>query len=156
MVLDADAISVFEETRELLFNSIQSPCLLTPHEGEFSRLFEFDGDKVSRAREAAAKSGATILLKGADTVIAAPNGNVAINVNGTPDLATAGSGDVLAGFAVGLLARGLDPFDAGCMAAWLHGEAARVIGPGLIAEDLPEAVPTVLKKLKNFQRTDLQ
>ena len=156
VVLDADAISVFEETRELLFDSIQSPCLLTPHEGEFSRLFEFEGDKVSRAREAAAKSGATILLKGADTVIAAPNGNVAINVNGTPDLATAGSGDVLAGFAVGLLARGLDPFEAGCMAAWLHGEAARVIGPGLIAEDLPDAVPAVLKKLKNFQRTDLQ
>ena len=156
VVIDADAISVFEETRDLLFDSIQSPCLMTPHEGEFSRLFEFAGDKVSRAREAAAKSGATILLKGGDTVIAAPDGNVAINVNGPPDLATAGSGDVLAGFAVGLLARGLDPFDAGCMAAWVHGEAARSIGPGLIAEDLPEALPAVLKKLKKFQRIVVQ
>ncbi|MEC8165024.1 MAG: NAD(P)H-hydrate dehydratase, partial [Pseudomonadota bacterium] len=139
VVLDADAISVFEETRELLFDSIQSPCLMTPHEGEFSRLFDFTGNKVSRVREAAARSGSTILLKGGDTVIAAPDGKVAINVNAPPDLATAGAGDVLAGFAIGLLARGLDPFEAACMATWIHGEAARDFGPGLIAEDLPDA-----------------
>ena len=136
VVIDADAISVFEETRELLFDSIQSPCLMTPHEGEFSRLFDFTGDKVSRVREAAARSGSTILLKGGDTVIAAPDGKVAINVNAPPDLATAGAGDVLAGFAIGLLARGLDPFEAACMATWVHGEAARAFGTGLIAEDL--------------------
>tara|TARA_B100000676_G_scaffold313150_1_gene391809 strand:+ start:6555 stop:8033 length:1479 start_codon:yes stop_codon:yes gene_type:complete len=152
VVLDADAISVFEETRELLFDSIKSPCLMTPHEGEFSRLFEFEGDKITRARKAAARSGAAILLKGSDTVIAAPDGRVAINVNGPPDLATAGSGDVLAGIAVGLLAHGLEPFDAACMAAWVHGEAARTIGPGLIAEDLPNALPAVLKKLKKNRR----
>ncbi|MED5575092.1 MAG: NAD(P)H-hydrate dehydratase, partial [Pseudomonadota bacterium] len=156
VVLDADAISVFEETRELLFDSIQSPCLMTPHEGEFSRLFDFTGDKVSRVREAAARSGSTILLKGADTVIAAPDGKVAINVNAPPDLATAGAGDVLAGFAIGLLARGLDPFEAACMATWIHGEAARAFGPGLIAEDLPDALPGVLNKLKEIKRTDIQ
>ena len=156
VVLDADAISVFEETRELLFNSIQSPCLMTPHEGEFSRLFDFTGDKVSRVREAAARSGATILLKGGDTVIAAPDGKVAINVNAPPDLATAGAGDVLAGFAVGLLARGLDPFEAACIATWIHGEAACAVGPGLIAEDLPDALPGVLNKLRKMKRTDIQ
>ena len=156
VVLDADAISVFEETRELLFDSIQSPCLMTPHEGEFSRLFDFTGDKVSRVREAAARSGSTILLKGGDTVIAAPDGKVAINVNAPPDLATAGAGDVLAGFAIGLLARGLDPFEAACMATWIHGEAARAFGPGLIAEDLPDALPGVLNKLKKMKRTDIQ
>jgi len=155
-VLDADALSVFEETRELLFDSIQSPCLMTPHDGEFSRLFEFTGDKVTKVREAAALSGATILLKGGDTVIAGPDGRVVINENAPPDLATAGAGDVLAGFAVGLLARGLDPFDAACMATWLHGESARSFGPGLIAEDLPDALPGVLNKLKEMQRTEIR
>ena len=139
-----------------LFDSIQSPCLMTPHEGEFSRLFDFTGDKVSRVREAAARSGSTILLKGGDTVIAAPDGKVAINVNAPPDLATAGAGDVLAGFAIGLLARGLDPFEAACMATWIHGEAARAFGPGLIAEDLPDALPGVLNKLREMKRTDIQ
>ena len=156
VVLDADAISVFEETRELLFDSIQSPCLMTPHEGEFSRLFDSTGDKVSRVREAASRSGSTILLKGGDTVIAAPNGKVAININAPPDLATAGAGDVLAGFAIGLLARGLDPFEAACMATWIHGEAACTFGPGLIAEDLPDALPGVLNELKEMKRTDIQ
>ena len=154
VVLDADAISVFEETRDLLFSSIDSPCLMTPHEGEFERIFKTEGDKVSRVRQAAQLCGATVLLKGADTVIAAPDGRVVINDNAPPDLATAGAGDVLAGFAVGLLARGLDPFDAGCMAAWLHGEAARAFGPGLIAEDLPNALPGVLRELKEMERTE--
>ncbi len=152
VVLDADAISVFEETRDLLFSSIESPCLMTPHDGEFERVFVVEGHKVARVRQAAQLSGATVLLKGADTVIAAPDGRVAINDNAPPELATAGAGDVLAGFGVGLLARGLDPFDAGCIATWLHGEAARVFGPGLVAEDLPDALPGVLSWLKEMER----
>lgn len=153
VVLDADALSVFEETRELLFSNIQSPCLMTPHEGEFDRLFDIDGDKVTRVREAARQCGATVLLKGADTVLAAPDGRVVVNDNAPADLATAGAGDVLAGLATGLMARGLDPFEAGCIAVWLHGEAAKAVGPGLIAEDLPDALPGVLRSLKGKGRT---
>ena len=152
VVLDADALSVFEETRDLLFSSVQSPCLMTPHKGEFDRLFEVDGDKVSRVREAARRSGATVLLKGADTVLAAPDGRVVVNDNAPADLATAGAGDVLAGLATGLMSRGLDPFEAGSIAVWLHGEAAQAIGPGLIAEDLPDALPGVLSSLKEKER----
>jgi hydroxyethylthiazole kinase-like uncharacterized protein yjeF len=152
IVLDADALSVFEETRDLLFSNIQSPCLMTPHKGEFDRLFDFDGDKVLRVREAARQSGATVLLKGADTVLAAPDGRVVVNDNAPPDLATAGSGDVLAGIATGLMSRGLDPFEAGCIAVWLHGEAAQAVGSGLIAEDLPGALPGVLKSLKEREQ----
>jgi NAD(P)H-hydrate epimerase len=152
VVLDADALSVFEETRDLLFSGVQSPCLMTPHKGEFDRLFEVDGDKVSRVREAARRSGATVLLKGGDTVLAAPDGRVVVNDNAPADLATAGAGDVLAGLATGLMSRGLDPFEAGSIAVWLHGEAAQAIGPGLIAEDLPDALPGVLSSLKEKER----
>tara|TARA_B100001123_G_scaffold112846_1_gene131464 strand:- start:98 stop:430 length:333 start_codon:yes stop_codon:yes gene_type:complete len=103
---------------------------------------------VSRVRDAASLSGATILLKGPDTVVGAPDGRVMINDNAPPDLATAGAGDVLAGFALAMLANGRDPFVAGSIATWLHGEAAGKFGPGLIAEDLPDALPVVLKDLK--------
>lgn len=152
VVIDADGLSVFEDRPESLFEAVSGPCLLTPHEGEFKRLFSLQGDKVSRVRSAAELSGAVVLLKGADTVIAEPSGKAVINNTGTPDLATAGSGDVLAGMALGLMTQNMPVFQAATAAAWLHGRVAESIGPGLIAEDLPGKLAEILKDLKAFAK----
>jgi hydroxyethylthiazole kinase-like uncharacterized protein yjeF len=147
VVIDADAISVFASNPEELFQAIHGTCVITPHEGEFKRIFDVTGDKVARARQAARRSGAIIVLKGADTVIAAPDGRAIINSNAPATLATAGSGDVLGGIILGLLAQNMDAFPAAAAAVWLHGAAAAGFGTGLMAEDLPDLLPAVLRQL---------
>ena len=151
LVIDADAITVFREDPEELFSVLDVDDVLTPHPGEFERLFpgllKSAPERLTAARQAAKKADAIVLLKGADTVIAAPDGRAAVNTNGSPWLATAGSGDVLAGFIGALIAQGMDSFQAACAAAWIHAESADLHGPGLISEDLPGLAPVVLRRL---------
>jgi NAD(P)H-hydrate epimerase len=148
VLLDADAITVFASKEDQLARAIRGPCVMTPHDGEFARVFPAHGDKLARARAAARQSGAVIVLKGADTVVAAADGRAIVNTNAPASLATAGSGDVLGGLILGLLAQGMDAFRAAAAGVWIHGAAAAGFGPGLLAEDLPDLVPGVLRQLE--------
>ncbi|WP_101067869.1 NAD(P)H-hydrate dehydratase [Roseovarius salinarum] len=163
-VLDADALTLLGRDGAL-FAGLHAGCVLTPHDGEFSRLFpdiaaRLDAvpgggpaySRVDAARDAARQAGCVVLLKGPDTVIAAPDGRCVLNSahydRAAPWLATAGAGDVLAGFIAGLLARGRAPMQAAAAAAWLHVDCARTLGPAMLAEDLPDALPRVLARLE--------
>ena len=156
LVLDADVFTAFADTPEAFFDALHERCVLTPHQGEFDRLFpglrEQAGNKIEAARTAARTSGAVVVFKGPDTVIAAPEGEVSVNVHADPALATAGTGDGLAGLTGAFLARGLDAFDAARAAVWIHGEAGRRMGEGATAHDLLDRLPGALQAAHDHAR----
>ena len=151
LVVDADALTVFRHDVSELLSVLDRDDVLTPHQGEFERLFpgllRNSPDRTAATLEASKRAGSIVLLKGNDTVIAAPDGRCVVNRAGSVWLATAGTGDVLAGLIAGLIAQGMDSFDAACAAVWIHSDAAELHGPGLISEDLPGLVPLVLAGL---------
>jgi len=147
-VIDADAISAFERSPKILFNALHPQAVLTPHEGEFKRVFTMKKTREASAANAAKESGAIVLLKGHDTLIATPDGKLSVNEKASPWLATAGSGDVLAGIITGLLAQGMAAYDAARTGAWIHSKAAEIFGPGLISEDLPDMIPAIREGLE--------
>jgi NAD(P)H-hydrate epimerase len=152
-VLDADALTSYEDDPAELFAVLHARCVLTPHAGEFARVFPDESRlevPADRAAAAAARCGASVLLKGHDTAMASPDGRTVVNRAAPPTLATAGSGDVLAGIIVGMCAQGMAPFDAACAAAWVHAEAARRAPAGLIADDLPELAAAVLGGVRGW------
>ena len=157
-VIDAEGLTAFEERSQELFSLIQqrnAATILTPHRGEFDRLFPELGNaesKLEQAKRAAEISGAVMVFKGPDTVVAAPDGLSAISEGSPPWLATAGTGDVLAGMITGLCAQGMSPFDAAAASVWMHAELARIFGPGLIAEDMPDMLPTLLQRLNKMEK----
>ena len=147
LVLDADALVLLTAEHRLALRRRSTPVIMTPHSGEFDAMFGAgSGSKIDRARAAAAECGAVIVFKGADTVVAAPDGRVRLSSDAPGWLASAGTGDVLAGIAAGCLSGGMAPLDAACAAVWLHGEAARVAGPALIADDLPDCLPQAIAR----------
>ncbi len=157
LVIDADGINAFEGYHDLLFSKLNSKVVLTPHEGEFKRLFPFLIDDLNQNRVIAAQksskmSGAVILLKGHETVIAKAGCEEVINDNASPYLATAGSGDVLAGIIAGLIAQGMEPFLGACAGGWIHGKASQNIGAGLVAGDLIENIPNLLKEILGIRK----
>ncbi len=152
VVLDADALTALASDGERFVQSLQSAAgqtVLTPHDGEYNRLFACQGSRLDRARHASELTGSLVVLKGPDTVIASPGGRIAINANAPPALATAGSGDVLAGLIAGLIAQQMPAFEAACCAVWMHSECANEFGEGLIAEDLADQLPAVITRLKS-------
>ena len=150
-VLDADALTTFADDPSKLFERLSPQCVLTPHEGEFARLFSTTGSRLDRATAAARQSGAIIVLKGSETLIAHQNGTIVENPTASPHLATAGSGDILAGLIVSLLAQGMAPLDAAMTGVWVHSEIGRRLGIGLIADDMPDEVPAVRSDLESHR-----
>ncbi|MFT7432569.1 MAG: hydroxyethylthiazole kinase-like uncharacterized protein yjeF [Alphaproteobacteria bacterium] len=147
-VIDADGLNIFKADIEKILESLHSNCVITPHAGEFTRIFpDITGSREKMAMAAATRAGCVVVLKGAKTIIASPCGQLVENDHTSPYLATGGTGDVLAGMIVGFMALGVSAFDAANMAVWLHGDAGKRLGIGLVAEDIIDILPTVLREV---------